>query len=148
MIMRMRQQNILPTQFVALVIIVVSAVLSSLLFTATISSSIVTEDHQNNQHIHFYINAFHLIPSVSFKNDHSVAYRRRAYCDEDRYSGIVITSSSSSLLLDATTRRQSFGDLLGSTLALPAIVDTVTTLQPTLSANAADDYPFKVRTKI
>lgn len=147
--MRMRQHNILPTQFVALVIIVVSTVLSMLLTTTiSSSSSVVVTDHHNNQQIHFYIHAFHLVPSVSYKNDHSVVYRRRDYCDEDRYLGMVTTTTSSSSKLDATTRRQSFGDLLGSTLALPAIVDTVTTIQPTLSANAADDYPFKVRTNI
>ena len=134
MIMMRQQQNTWPTQLVVLVV-VVSAVVSLLLTTTTNIS--VTDK--------YFIDAFHVVPLLSSKNNY-LEYHRRDHLNEDRYSEIATPSSSS---LDATTRRQSFGDLLGSTLALPAIVDTATmTLQgPLLSANAADDYPFKVRMK-
>ena len=83
-----------------------------------------------------HIHAFVLIPPLSIKKD----YHR---LDEDCYFNPTPETSKSCLSLDATTRRQSFGDLLGSTLALPVMVDSVANIQP---AEAADDYPFKVRT--
>jgi hypothetical protein len=60
------------------------------------------------------------------------------YSKYDQYTAITP--------LDSTTRRQSFGDLLGSTLLPIATAAAITTdtnfIQP---VNAADEYPFKVR---
>jgi hypothetical protein len=100
----------------------------------------------------FYCEAFMFGKAAPLwsRNDNSVP-KRRCRQENDQYknryysSGFTTTSSS----LEATTRRQSFGDLLGSTLALPVMVNTATsTTISSLPANAADDYPFKVGTKL
>jgi hypothetical protein len=63
--------------------------------------------------------------------------------NQNRYTTTATTTS-----LDSTTRRQSFGDLLGSTLlpiATAASIATGTDSQLIQPVYAADEYPFKVR---
>ena len=141
----MRHNSICRSHFVVL-IFVVSTVVS--LFLQTTISTKTTTTNSNNNNYDIVVDAFvgTSPPILSPTNVcHSVFLRH----DEERYSSVLSTTTRRKLFLslDATTRRQSFGDLLGSTLALPALVDTASSTLFPLPANAADDYPFKVRTK-
>ena len=140
-----RHNSICRSRFVVL-IFVVSTVVS--LFLQTTISTKTTTTNSNNNNYDIVVDAFvgTSPPILSPTNVcHSVFLRH----DEERYSSVLSTTTRRKLFLslDATTRRQSFGDLLGSTLALPALVDTASSTLFPLPANAADDYPFKVRTK-
>lgn len=144
-VIMMRHNSICRSRFVVL-IFVVSTVVS--LFLQTTISTTTTTTNSNNNNYDIVVDAFvgTSPPVLSPTNVcHSVFLRH----DEERYSSVISTTTRRKLFLslDATTRRQSFGDLLGSTLALPALVDTASSTLFPLPANAADDYPFKVRTK-
>ena len=145
-VMMMRHNSIYRSHFVVLIFVVSTVV--SLFLQTTISTTTTTTNSNNNNNYYTVVDAFvgTSPPILSPTNVcHSVFLRH----DEERYSSVISTTTRRKLFLslDATTRRQSFGDLLGSTLALPALVDTASSTLFPLPANAADDYPFKVRTK-
>jgi hypothetical protein len=168
-LMTMRPNHFYRKHLVTLAL-VINTILSLLFQTTT---TIITSKRPNhvNHNNYFYIDAFVagtgpvLQLSLYNNRDTSPMNNRRSEqqqqqqqqqqrSDKDRYA--VLSSKATTLVgttqrvstafaLKATTRRQSFGDLLGSTLAVPVMVNTASTIiQSPLPAQAADDYPFKV----
>jgi hypothetical protein len=167
-LMTMRPNRFYRKDLVTLVL-VINTILSLLFQTTT---TIITSKRPNhvNHNNHFYIDAFVAgtgpVLRLSLYNNRDTSSPMNNRCseqqqqqqqqrsDEDRYAVLFSKATtlvgttqrvSTAFALEATTRRQSFGDLLGSTLAVPVMVNTASTIiQSPLPAQAADDYPFKV----